>query len=134
MQSICLDSDGVKTTTVTIDQEWTVTLDGKSLRLIAILPQLIYLFSPSSSNNMVSQSVLPRIARELLIFAPCIPLLKTASGFQVFNNDAWGNLIGEDEVEQSTTHVESMEEDDEVLEHTSSNTSKSEDECSSSFS
>jgi hypothetical protein len=118
METVYLDGTDLRTGTITIDDKWTMLLrqgdnPPEELRLGAVCSmtdELIYIFcvfpfraggqgvdgaprpqDPTQAKRPVEQ--LPRSCRQLLLFSPAVPLLKTAKGFQVISRADWLDFV-----------------------------------------
>jgi hypothetical protein len=100
----------VKDGTFTVDEDWKLRLWADDEPLVTrelycagvMAPvssgKLLYLFSapPSRDVEQVAALRLPPSCREMLLFSPVVPLLKTARGFQAVTGDEWTELTARD--------------------------------------
>ena len=103
----------------TLDENWTLSLRTDlepdvvhtlectgifptNTGITTTFPVLVYLFSASLCDGDPQRQLspvqnLPTNCREMLLFSPMVPLLKTARGFQAISGDAWTELVARDE-------------------------------------
>lgn len=136
MQVDAMLADGKRCkATVHMFPDWSIVakwLDQEAqLQLQAVMPStygdILYLFAATQPCHGVVMP-LPPLASELLIYAPLVPLLKRADGFQAITWTSWDALISDlgDVMQASAGDSLTLLGGDDILSNVSDNSSAAE--------